>query len=76
LDDDIASKLKSVARRSGRAFGDVVNEALRRGLTHPPASPACEPFTVKTRDLGRVRPGLNLDNIGKLLEQIEGPLHR
>ena len=76
LDDDVAAKLKSLTRRSGRAFRDVVNDALRRALAQAPTASAREPFVVRTRDLGGLRPGLNLDNIGELLEQIEGPLHR
>ena len=31
---------------------------------------------VQARDLGALRPGLSLDNIGDLLEVGEGPLHR
>lgn len=76
IDEDVAAKLKSVARRTGRAFRDVVNEALRRGLASPAQPRAREPFTVKVRDLGWRRPGLNLDSVAELLEQIEGPLHR
>jgi hypothetical protein len=76
LDDDIAAKLRSQARRSGRAFREVVNDVLRRGLARPIAAPPREPFAVRTRDLGRLRPGLSLDNIGELLDQVEGPLHR
>lgn len=76
LDDDVAAKLKSVARRTGRAFKDVVNDAIRTGLATPPASRPRALFKVKARDLGRVRPGANLDNLGELLEQIEGPHHR
>ena len=76
LDDDVAAKLKSRARRTGRAFKDVVNEVLRRGLASAPAAPTRAPFKVHARDLGRVGPGLNMDNIGELLDQVEGPLHR
>jgi hypothetical protein len=76
LDADVAAKLKSLARRSGRAFRDVVNETLRRGLARPSAAPPRQPFKVEARDLGRLRPGLNLDNIAELIEQVEGPLHR
>jgi len=76
LDDDVAAKLKSLSRRSGRAFRDVVNDMLRRGLARPTAAPPLEPFTITARDLGRLQPGLNLDNIADLLEQVEGPLHR
>jgi plasmid stability protein len=75
LDDDVAAKLKSLARRTGRAFRDVVNETLRRGLAGARQAPARHPFKVQARDLGR-RPGFNVDNIGELLEQIEGPAHR
>ena len=76
LYEDVAAKLKSQARRSGRSFRDVVNETLRRGLAYPPTPRRQEPFVVKTRDLGRLRAGLRLDNIGELLEHVEGPLHR
>jgi hypothetical protein len=76
LDEDVAAKLKSLARRSGRAFRDVVNETLRRGLARPPGVPSRQPFKVEARDLGRLRPGLALDNIADLIETVEGPLHR
>jgi hypothetical protein len=76
LDEDVAAKLKSLARRSGRALREVVNDALRRGLARPVAPAPLEPFKVKARDLGPLRPGLSLDNVAELLERIEGPLHR
>lgn len=76
LDEDVAAKLTSEARRSGRSFRDVVNDALRRGLARPRASRAREPFKVVTRDLGDLKPGIGLDNIAELLEQVEGPAHR
>jgi hypothetical protein len=75
LDDDVAAKLKALARRTGRAFRDVVNETLRRGLADSRQPRARHPFKVQARDLG-CRPGINMDNIGELLEQIEGPAHR
>jgi hypothetical protein len=75
LDDDVAVKLKAAARRSGRPFKEVVNETLRRGLvTVRPA--ASQPFRVKARSLGGLRPGLDIDDIGELLERVEGPRHR
>lgn len=76
LDEDVAAKLKAEARRAGRPFRDVVNEALRRGLMRPPATEKQPRFTVKARDLGELRPGLSLDNIAELLDQVEGPQHR
>jgi len=75
LDDDVAAKLKRVARRSGRAFREVVNETLRRGLMA--ARPGKRsPFRVQARSLGGLRPGVHVDSIADLLEQVEGPFHR
>jgi hypothetical protein len=76
LDDDVAAKLKAASRRSGLAFREVVNETLRRGLATTPSGRSRVTFTVNARDLGPLRPGVRLDNIGELLEQVEGPLHR
>jgi predicted transcriptional regulator len=76
LDDDVASRLKSLARRSGRTFRDVVNDVIRRGLATSAATSSPPRFKVRARDLGALRPGLSLDNIGDLLERVEGPLHR
>ena len=71
----MAVKLKAAARRSGRPFKDIVNDALRRGLmTVRPA--ARQPFRVRTRSLGGLRPGLDIDNIGELLERVEGSRRR
>jgi hypothetical protein len=75
LDDDVAAKLRQAARRSGRAFREVVNDALRRGLLA--GTPIRrERFTTTVRDLGSLQPGLSLDNIGDLLDRVEGPTHR
>lgn len=76
LDEDVAAKLRALMRRSGQSFREVVNTTLRQGLTRPPAAVGQGPFQATVRDLGGLHPGLRLDNIGELLEQIEGPLHR
>jgi hypothetical protein len=76
LDEDVAAKLKAEARRAGRPFRDVVNDALRRGLESRRPNRSREAFKVVTRDLGNIRPGLALDNVAELIEQIEGSLHR
>jgi hypothetical protein len=74
LDKDVAAKLKAEARRSGRTFKEVVNQALRIGL-NARADPAITPFVVRARPMG-ARPGLNYDKISELIEQVEGPYHR
>lgn len=76
LDDDVAAKLKAEVRRVGRPFREVVNETLRQGLVARRGQATREPFTIKPRDLGGVRPGLSLDNVSDLIENVEGPLHR
>jgi hypothetical protein len=76
LDDDVAAKLKAEARRSGRPFREVVNEALRHALVARRGSPPRKPFKVVARDLGDLAPGLTLDSVTELLERVEGPLHR
>jgi hypothetical protein len=65
-----------VARRTGRAFKDVVNDTLRRGRATTTAKPAAPRFEVRAGDLGARRADLALDNIGDVLERIEGPLYR
>ncbi|MEO6392927.1 MAG: DUF2191 domain-containing protein [Pyrinomonadaceae bacterium] len=73
IDDDIAAKLKAKIKKSkDLTFKALVNETLRRGLLEPANSRPRKAFKVKSRSMG-IRKGLNYDNIGELLEQIEGP---
>lgn len=71
----MATRLKAEAQRSGRPFKDVVNECLRQGLAQRSPARASSRFSVKTRDFGESLPGVSLDNIGELLQQVEGPDH-
>ena len=76
LEPDVAAKLRLKARKTGRSFKEVVNDALRIGLQSDPDKGPRAAFEVRTRDLGRLATGLNVDNVGDLLERLEGPLHR
>jgi len=76
LDDDVAVKLKAESRRVGRPFKEIVNETLRTGLASRRVATQRQAFTIVARDLGNLRPGLTLDNVAELIEQVEGPLHR
>jgi hypothetical protein len=76
LDEDVAAKLKAESRRAGRPFREVVNEALRRGLAGQRSASRRAPFKVMARNLGDLKPGLLLDNVAQLIEQVESPLHR
>jgi plasmid stability protein len=76
LDEDVAARLRAEARRSGRPFRAVVNETLRQGLAARGSGVRRKPFKAAVRDLGELKPGLSLDDVAGLLEQVEGPLHR
>jgi hypothetical protein len=76
LDDDVAAKLKAEQRRAGLPFKEIVNETLRRGLASRRIAARRQAFRVVARDLGGLKAGLSLDNIGELIEQTEGSLHR
>ena len=77
LDEDVARRLKAETRRTGKTFRLVVNECLRAALSSRLRGAAgAPPFVVQARDLGALRPGLRLDNVGDLLEAAEGSSHR
>jgi plasmid stability protein len=76
LDDDVAADLKVESRRSGRSFKEIVNETLRNGLASRRVAAEQPAFKIAARDLGDLKPGLNLDNVAELIEQAEGLLHR
>ena len=75
LDEDIIAKLNAEMRRSGKSFKETVNNFLRVGLNMQREMKSAGRFKVRARPLGVV-PGLNYDNIGELLEQLEGPFHK
>jgi len=76
LDEDVAARLRAEARTAGRPFREVVNDTIRRGLATRSLLESVEPYHVTARDLGELRPGLDLDNVAEILERVEGSLHR
>lgn len=75
LDEDVAALLRREARRSGRSFKAVVNEAVREGLRKRREAAEAPEFRVEARALGVV-PGLDYSKVAELLEVAEGPDHR
>jgi plasmid stability protein len=75
LDDDVAAKLKIEARRNGKSFKEIVNGLLRVALNSKRVPPGNKAFKVDARPMGLL-PGIDLDNIGQLIEQLDGPLHK
>ena len=70
LDEDVAADLKRRAHRTGRAFREVLNEAVRRGLRAEDAPPG-KPYRLKPVSLGGVLPGINLDRALRLADALE-----
>lgn len=74
LDDDVAARVDREARRTGRSFKETVNDAIRQGLDDRRRGkrPSVRLGTFPMQ----VRPGLDLDDVEALLDQIEGPDRR
>ena len=73
LEDDVVVKLKDRMARSGASFKQTLNDYLRRGLEQPTENELAKPFRVQPRSMG-LRPGIELDNIGGLLDLLDGPV--
>lgn len=67
LDDDLAARLKQLARERDLPFKQVLNEALRAGLLEQRTP---EPFVVEARDMG-LRPGINIVKALQLAAELE-----
>jgi hypothetical protein len=76
LDDDVAARLQAEARQSGRPFKVVVNEHLRASLSQRKAAKRVPVFQVVPRALGGPQPGLSYDDVGGMLDQLEGAHRR
>lgn len=68
LDDDVAAKLKALARRKGIPFKKALNQAIREGLRgrRVPAPPP-KAYTQAMN----LRPGINLDKALQLASAFE-----
>ena len=75
LEEDIAAKVQTEMRRTGKSLKVTINELLRLALNTPRNRKPSVPFVIEARPLG-LRSRISLDSIGDLLEQIEGPLHK
>jgi len=76
LDDDVATKLKTEARLADRPFREIVKEMLRRGLASRRVTANRQAFKITARDLDDLKPGLSLDNVAELTEQLDGSPRR
>lgn len=75
LEDDLAARLRVEAARSGVSFKQAVNQILRTGLEARSQKKPAKKFKVRAFDTG-IRPGISFDCASRLLDEIEGPMHR
>jgi hypothetical protein len=73
IDDDIVAKLQSSARKSGRSFKEVVNDALRNGLALEAKAKRLPPFRIEASDLVDLKPGLNYDKVEEIFDELDSP---
>lgn len=73
LDDDVAAKIKANARRTGRPFKEVVNAAIRLGLTLESQTKRLTPFEIDSQDVLHLKPGPNYDKVEQLFDELDGP---
>ena len=72
LDDDVAVALERLRRAGDASLKDIVNDALRRGLSELSTRPKQrEPFKTKRVALGRLRLR-SIDNISESIAIAEG----
>jgi hypothetical protein len=68
IDPDVEKLLAEETRRSRKPFKQVVNEALRRGLTRRDAKP--RKLVLNVHD-GRLRPGYDAASFNSLSDELE-----
>lgn len=68
LEEDVAAKLKQVARERGVSFKTALNDTIRSGLSG--STSAARPYKMPTGPLG-VRAGVDLDHALRLAGDME-----
>lgn len=73
LEDDVALGIKKIqSKKSDASFKQIVNQLLRRGLIAEGVGKSKKTkFKIRARD-AKPKPGLNFDNVQKLLSIVEG----
>jgi len=71
LEPELAKKLRDLAHRQGTSFKQVLNDAIRRGLSAQLPSAEVEPFTFEPHRGGAFQPGVDPTKLNQLFDQIE-----
>ena len=70
LDEDLARRLGDEARRTGKSFSEVLNDAVRRGLAAEESDGVRKPFRVHASPRG-FQPGIDPGRLNQLSDQLE-----
>lgn len=69
LDDEVVARLREEASRSGRSIDATANDLLK-GSSSAREPIGAPPFRVEARPLGQ-RPGVDVDCVSRLLDQLD-----
>lgn len=70
IEPDVAERVETEMRQTGRSMKAVINEALRSGLSQSGHAKRQEPFEVKAKPLG-LKPGFDPDRMNQLLDELQ-----
>jgi hypothetical protein len=71
LDEDLAKRLKELARQGGRSFKEVTNEAIRRGLSAGASQvESVTRFRVEPKACG-FKPGVDPLKLNQIYDDLE-----
>ncbi len=71
LDEDLAQRLKELARETGQSFKEVTNDVVRRGLsTGREPDESAEPFRVAPKACG-FKPGIDPLKLNQIYDDLE-----
>jgi hypothetical protein len=70
IDDDLAAILRRESKQKALPLKDLVNSALRRGLTDSAVLPPANKVVTRPHPFG-FRPGIDLDKLNQLSDELE-----
>jgi hypothetical protein len=70
LDPDVAERIASEIRRTGKSLKQTVNDALRLGLGLAGKRTRAPRFEVDPHSFG-LRPGIDADRLNQLVDELE-----
>lgn len=76
LEDEVVVGIRSLQKkRPDASFKQIVNDVIKKGLLAE-GEFRRPPFKVRTIEGVVPKPGLNFDNVWKLLSEVEGPSYK